>query len=587
MVFAHHPRTGAAVLALACAVALASSCTRGGRKSEERKAAASEERSARPPPGIAADWWEGRLPPEVYEGTPRYGGTLVVRVHSEPPSLNAIVDSDLITTWMLDRKVLQSLAALDSTRHPDYPLKPVLAESWEVSPDGLTFTFRLRRGVKWHDGQPFTGQDVVATVKKILDPGVRAMHLRNYFEDLEEIRTAPGDDFTVIARYRKPYFMAFRFLATLAIYPKHVLDVAGDLMSHPIHRAPVGTGPFRFKEWITADRIVFERNEDYWGRKAYLDRVVYRLVEDHTSAFQLLQKGEFDLFTPVQPQAWVNDMPAIEALVKGYNRIRFFDVNYMWIGWNQDRPFFRDRGVRLALTYAMDREAMRQKFLLGMDRPTTCHFYPESDSCDSTLDPRPYDPKKAAALLDEAGWKDTDGDGVRDKGGVPFRFTFLVTSSSVFLGKLTPYLQQELRKLGIEMEIKKVAWALFIQMVREHKFDAVSMMWGNTDVHSDPFQIWHSSQAKDGSNYISYANPEVDALIEKARVTLDDEARSELYRWFGRILHDENPYTFLYNRPTLDVVRKNVRGIRPAVPWYDLEDVWLADAPGGGAPVRR
>src|SRR5689334_17107609 len=174
-----------------------------------------------------ASWREGTLPASVYQGPPRRGGTLVVRLDQEPPSLDMLTDSALAIDWMLERKVLESMAELDASRHPDYSLKPALATGWSVSPDQLTFTFHIRRGVKWHDGAPFSGKDVVATVRKILDPDVRAMHLRNNFADLAEISTAPGDDFTVIARYRKPYFLAFRALATLVIYPAHLLEKAG------------------------------------------------------------------------------------------------------------------------------------------------------------------------------------------------------------------------------------------------------------------------------------------------------------------------------------------------------------------------
>jgi peptide/nickel transport system substrate-binding protein len=571
------------VLAVLACLALSACFVRG----EGERSTKAKEREAKLAAAVEETdpWLRGELPPEVNEDTPKRGGTLVVRMYSEPPSLNKITDSDYATTLMLDRKVYESLAELDADRHPDYPLKPLLAESWSVSEDGLTFTFKVRRGVRWHDGRPFSGKDVVATIEKILDPKVRAMHLRNQFELLESVRTAPGDDFTVVANYREPYFLALRSLATLPIYPKHLLDEAGDMLKHPIHRAPVGTGPFRFEQWITADRITFVRHEDYWGRKAWLDRIVYRLVENPTVAFQLLQQGQFDLYLMLQPAQWVKEMPKVESLRENYHRVRFFHPNYAWIGWNTRRPFFADRNVRLAMTYLMDREGMRRSFLYGLDRPTTCHFYSESSSCDPSLEPRPYDPELAVRLLDESGWVDSDGDGIRDRDGVPFRFTFLITSSSVFLGKLAPYLQQELRKVGIAMDIKRVEWALFTQMLREQEFDVCSLLWGNTDVVSDPFQIWHSSQAASGSNYISYANPELDRLIEEARRELDDERRSALYRRLGRILYDENPYTFLYTRPSLDAVKKNVRGLRPAVPWYDLEDVWLDD--GAGAEAGR
>jgi peptide/nickel transport system substrate-binding protein len=522
-----------------------------------------------------SDWQEGRLPKSVYESEPRSGGTLVARLDQEPPSLDKLTDSALAIDWLLERKVLESMAELDASRHPDYSLKPALATDWIVSPDQLTFTFHIRRGVTWHDGAPFSGRDVVATVQKILDPMVRAMHLRNNFADLADISTKPGDDFTVIAHYRKPYFLAFRALATLLIYPAHLLAKAGDVLHSPLHRAPVGTGPFRFEEWRSGDHISFVRNQRYWGRKAYLDRVVYRIVLDPAVGFQLLQQGDFGLYLSLQPQQWVRDLETAGLRGK-VHRIKFFNPNYNWIGWNEERPWFKDARVRQAMNYAIDTEGIRTSFLLGLDRPTTCHFYLDSSACDHSLAPRPWDPARAAKLLDEAGWIDHDGDGVRDKDGVPFRFTFLMNADSTFLAKLTPYMQQELHKLGVEMEIRKVDWALFTQLVEEHKFDATSLRWGNSDVVQDPYEIWHSSQSKDGSNFVFFKDPDVDTLIEAARATLDDAVRNQLYRSMGRRLYEEAPYTFLYSRPSLDAVRADVRGIRPSVAWYDLQDVWLA-----------
>jgi peptide/nickel transport system substrate-binding protein len=529
----------------------------------------------RPPAPADPDWQEGRLPAAASQGAPRSGGTLVVRLDQEPPSLDKLTDSSLAIDWLLERKVLESMAELDASKHPDYTLKPALATDWTVSPDQLTFTFHLRRGVAWHDGVPFTGKDVVATVRKILDPSVRAMHLRNNFADLAEIATAPADDYTVVARYRRPYFLAFRALATLVIYPAHLLATAGDLLHSPLHRAPVGTGPFRFEEWKAGDRISFVRNERYWGRSAYLDRLVYRFVTEPAVGFQMLKQGEFDLYLQLQPQQWLRDLEA--AGLKGrLHRIKFFNPNYNFIAWNEERPFFSDPRVRRALNYAIDTEGVRKSFLFGLDRPTTCHFYLDSSACDRALAPRPFDPARAAQLLDEAGWTDHDGDGVRDKDGVPFRFSFLINSDSAFLEKLAPYLQQELRKLGIEMGIAKADWARFIQLVGEHRYDATSLRWGNSDVVQDPYEIWHSSQAKDGSNFISFKDPTADALLEAARAALDDARRNQLYRQLGRLLYDEAPYTFLYSRPSLDAVRDRVRGLRPSVAWYDLQDVWLA-----------
>jgi peptide/nickel transport system substrate-binding protein len=299
------------------------------------------------------------------------------------------------------------------------------------------------------------------------------------------------------------------------------------------------------------------------------------VVPDPAVGFQMLKQGEFDLYLQLQPQQWLRDLEAA-GLKARLHRIKFFNPNYNFIAWNEERPYFADKRVRQALNYAIDTEGARKTFLFGLDRPTSCHFYLDSAACDHALSPRPFDPARAAQLLDEAGWRERDKDGVRVKGGVPFRFTFLINSDSTFLEKLAPYLQQELRKLGIAMEIEKADWAHFIQLVGDHRYDATSLRWANTDVAQDPYEIWHSSQAKDGSNFISFRNPAADALIESARAALDDARRNELYRKLGRLLYDEAPYTFLYSRPSLDAVREGVHGLRPSVAWYDLQDVWLA-----------
>jgi peptide/nickel transport system substrate-binding protein len=533
---------------------------------------------------LPSDWLEGRLPDDMSRAAPVRGGTLTVRLTAEPSSLDLLTDGDMLSQWLLSRKVYQGLARIDGSV-PDAPLVPELATSWTMSDDGRVATFTLREGVRWHDGRPFGVDDVIATIRKVLDPSVRAMAWRSALSELEEVRRgdAPG---TVVVSFRRPLFLGFRSLATLPVYPKHLLDAAGDLVHHPLHRAPVGTGPFRFESWDTADkRVSFVRNDDYWGRPAPLDRVVYRAVADANVAFQLLQKGEFDLFTGLTPQAWSREMAEVPSLVQDYARIRFFDVNYTWMGWNEVRPFFADARVRKAMTAAVDRPGMLRAFLDGTERQTVCHFHVESEACDPALKPRTYDLAGAARLLDEAGWVDRDGDGLREKDGVPAAFTFLTLSTSVLFGKVAPYLQQQLARVGVRMDIRKVEWAVFLDLVRHHDFDACGLAWGSVDVQQDPHGVWHSSQIAEGSNYVSYANPEADRLIDEARAELDDAKRSALFRRFGRLLYEDEPYTFLFNRPTLDAARRGLRGLKPRVGWYDLEEVgWSAEALAGTRP---
>jgi len=481
---------------------------------------------------------------------------------------------------MTQGRIYETLLRIDSRDHPRYRLLPSAAESYEESPDHLTFTFRLRAGMRFHDGHPVEAHDLVATLDRVLDPTLPTASARSSFLEVAGYRAL--DERTFQVRLSRPYFLFFRQLATtLPILPKHLIE-AGDFRANPLHRAPVGSGPWRFSGWKTQREIVFERNDDYWGRKPWLERLVLRIVPDPTVAAQLFERGEFDLMTQIPHSTWVA-MPQSRRLVTDYHRIRFFPKNYEWVGWNARRAVFADKRVRRAMALLFDREAFNRALLFGLEQPTTCHFYQDGPDCDPALRPLPYAPEEAARLLAEAGWTDGDGDGVLDRDGIPFRFTFLAPANSVFLSKLSLALQQACRKAGIEMEIATLEWAAYLERIHARDFDACSMAWGDTDVESDPHAVWHSSQAESGSNFVGFVNPEADALIERARTEFDPARRSALFRELGRILYDEQPYMWLNVRPDLEAVHKRVRGLSPSLNFYDFSSVWIDPA----APERR
>ncbi len=522
-------------------------------------------------------WLEGRLPESVLQGSPKRGGTLHVRVPTEPPGLNRLHDQ-LREAWMvryLVGTVYEALAEIDKADHPRYRLEPLLAESWVESEDHLTLTVKLRKGVRFHDGTPMTARDVKATLDAVMNPENLTASIRSYFVDLDGYRAV--DDHTFELKWKKPYFLANRnFLTTLVVMPAHALK--GDFDKLAINRAPIGTGPFRFSAWETGRAIRFVRNDDYWGEKAFLDGFVVHTVKDHTVATELWQRGTFDLMTFIQPPVWksleTND-PKHAWAIERYHRIKFPENQYSWIGWNHERPFFADARVRKALAHLYPVEHVYKNIDLGLEEPTTCPYYRDSPSCDRAIEPLPYDPAEARRLLAEAGWTDSNGDGVLDKDGVPFKFSFMVNPHSVRMNKLAPLLKQELRKVGIEMEIEKVDQALYVQRMRTHSFDAGALAWASGEVMQDNYQIFHSSQAEGGSNYVSYKDREVDELLERIRVEFDDERRHALERRLHKKLFDDQVYLFMTNRVQLDAVKKSVKGIRPSVAWYDLARVWL------------
>ncbi|MCC6335065.1 MAG: hypothetical protein IT380_13890 [Myxococcales bacterium] len=531
-----------------------------------------------PVPAPSAEWMQGKLPAPKPGEAPKKGGTFTLRVNLEPTGLTRLHDqmAEGTMTRLTVGPIYETLGRVDP-KAPEGPLLPLLAEAWEESDDHLTLTVRLRGGVRFHDGSPLTAKDFKAVVDVILNPKNATAAIRNYLADLDAV-TAP-DERTLVVKWKRPYFLANRtFLGTIPAMPAKALD--GDFDALPIHRAPIGTGPFRFEKWEAGSSMSYARHDGYWGQKAWVDRVVIRFVKDETVAAQLWERGEFDLMTRIPPTVWRAVEAPVEAnrwAITGYQRSAFVENTYTWIGWNERRPFFGDARVRRALALLYPREQVARLVDLGLEPPTTCPYYASKESCDPAITPLPADPGGARRLLDEAGWKDSDGDGVRDKDGVPLRFTFLATTYSVKLGKLLPLFQEALRQGGVEGDIERIDPGAYSSRVRARDFDVIAMSWSSTDAVQDVFQIFHSSQAKEGSNSVGYANPEVDALLEQIRTEFDPKARAALERQVHRKLFDDQVYLFLSLRPQLDAVKNRVRGLVPGIAWYRLQDVWLSE----------
>ena len=533
--------------------------------------------------GPGREWLEGRLPPEVNAGQPVPGGSFTIRIGSEPTGLNILDDGCAIdaTVHYLLGPMYETLFEID--REPPYKLLPLLAESYEESEDRTTQVVRLRRGVRFHNGQHFTSKDVKAVLDAVLDPNHRTTIHKSYFADLASYE-APTE-YTVMLRWKKPNYLGFRGFATaVAMVPWRSLQ--GDFSSLALNKEPIGTGPFRFEHWEPNREISLVNHEQYWGKHAYLSKVILRIVKDQTLANQLFERGEFDLMTSIQPVVWrALEKPDAQNAwaVRNYNRIYVLANNFSWIGWNQQRPFFRDRRVRTALAMLFPYEQVRQNIDLGLEIPTTCPFYIESAYCDPDVIRLEYNPERARRLLSQAGWADTNGDGILDKDGLPFHFTLLISAHSVRMGKIAAVLQVEYKKLGIEMDVEKVEFPRLTERMLKHQFDAAFLLWINSDFEQDNYAVFHSSQSQ-ASNFVSYSNPEVDRLLVETRQTFDDRRRIQVNRALHRLLYHDQVYNFVSVRPTLDAVKKRVRGIRPSPTWYDLRRVWIE--PEGSAESR-
>ena len=478
---------------------------------------------------------------------------LVLSLASDPPTLNPVTATDS-TSAQVNKYIFESLLDRDNET---LELVPRLAKRWEVSPDKLTYTFWLRPGVLWHDGAPLTADDVVYTFERMRDPKVDAAMLRNYFRDVTKIEKAGEDSVRFV--YARPYFRALEVIGGAKIIPRHAFEDGQDFNTHPLGRSPVGTGPYRFVEWKTGRSIELARNDSYWGEKPAISGVSYSIIPDRMVAFQLLKKGALDL-SSIRPIQWARQTES-SSFASRFDKYRYYLPNYFYIGWNMRKPLFSDGRVRIAMTMLINRKEILEKIHFGQGEIVASNFYRFGKNYDASIEPYPFDPQRARALLDEAGWVDTDGDGIRDKDGVAFKFRLLSAAGDRFSQSLGLFLREELSKVGIVMEVQQFEWATMLDLLSRREFDAASLAWSTT-LEEDPYQVWHSSQAIEGSNFVGFSNARADELIEEARREFDPDRRAVLYREFQQILHREEPYTFLFTLPSLVAVAKRFENVK-------------------------
>ena len=402
----------------------------------------------------------------------------------------------------------------------------------------------------------FTADDVVYSFKKIMDPKVDCPHLKVYYQDIEKVTKI--DDYTVQFKYKRPYFLALEFCGGMPIVPKHVFDDGGDFNKHPAGRAPIGTGPYVFISWDTNRAIIVRKNENYWKKTPEIKEILFKIIQDQTVALQVLKKGDMDVMGLRQIQ-WARQTES-DKFNSMFQKLEYYTPGFSYIGWNLRRPYFKDKRVRQALTMLIDRQKILDKLYFGLGQIVTGQFFIFSPDYSPNIKPWAYDPEAAKALLTEAGWTDHDGDGVRDKDGVPFSFDFLVSAGGRARINFATILKEDLKGAGIEVKIKQLEWSSFLKNLHDRDFDATTLGWA-MGVENDPYQLWHSSQIDAGSNYIGYSNKEIDQIIEEARVEFNPKKREVLYHKFNGILHDEQPYTFLYCLASLVVVDRRFENV--------------------------
>ncbi len=485
--------------------------------------------------------------------SPAYGDAIVEGTIGEASTLIPVLASDAASLAVAGQ-IYNGLVKYDK----DLNIVGDLAESFDIARDGLTITFHLRRGVKWHDNAPFTARDVLYSYRVVIDPKTPTA----YAEDFKQVKsiTAP-DDYTVRVTYGAPYAPALASWGA-AILPAHLLE-GQDITKSPLARKPVGTGPYRFKEWVAGQKVVLESNHDYFEGRPWIDRYIYRIIPDTSTMYMELKAGAVDLMnlTPVQ---FARQTTSTRFTAR-FNKYRYPSSGYVYMGYNLRHPLFTDKRVRQALTAAINKEELIHGVLFGMGQKAVGPIIPGRWAYNPHVKDIAYDPRHAAELLAQAGWREKNSDGILVKDGKPFSFTILTNQGNQQRLLTAQIVQQRLRFVGIDVRIRVVEWATFLkEFVDKGNFQVVMLGW-NTSQDPDMYDIWHSSKTNPGElNFIGYKNAEVDRLLVEGRSTFDIEKRKKAYFRIQDILADEQPYTFLYVPDALPVVSSRIRGVKPA-----------------------
>ena len=506
------------------------------------------------------------------EDVPAYGDRLVDASIGDATNLIPMIAGDAASHAIAGQLYL-SLLKYDKNLN----LTGQLAESWQVAADNKTITFHLKPNLHWTDGKPLTAADCAFTLQLMQDKHTQSAYKADYA--LVSAYEAP-DARTFIVHYREPFSPALASWSSLAILPQHIF--AGvDIMHTSLSRQPAATsGPYQLKAWQPQQSILLTANPHYFDGPVWISERLTRIIPDRATQFLELSAGKLDS-AGLSPTQYSRLFPRNTFLTSHYNRYKYLDFVYTYLGFNLKRKPFDDRRVREAIAYAIDRQEILKGVQLGLGETLATPYKPGTFWVNKAIQPRPFDPQQARALLNAAGWRDSDHDGVLDKRGRPLSFTILTNNGNKQRENAATIMQQRLKKVGIAVKVRLVEWSAFIEnFINKRNFDAVILGW-SLSPDPDQFTIWHSSQTGPRQfNFLSYSNAKVDAALEQARRTFDRQRRKQLYDIMQQEIHHDVPMVFLFAPYSLPVMHKRIHGIHPAPAGigYNSEK-WYVPAP--------
>ncbi|HEX7151810.1 MAG TPA: ABC transporter substrate-binding protein [Thermoanaerobaculia bacterium] len=523
------------------------------------------EKKAPPPANTAAT--------AADDETPQDGGTIVRRLEADVTSLNPVVASSLY-----DRRL--AFLIFSPLVHIDTDLRPIpgLADSWEISPDGRLYTFKLNPKATFSDGTPVKASDVLFTIRKIVDPASESVQIAGNFEHFDSANSKAVDDHTLVVAFRHAQAsQLLRFNDVMAV-PERIYSKGN--FKQDFTNTPIGSGPYKLVRRVPGQELVLERRADYWAKPPYLQTIVFKVINDNNTAWNALKRGDIDE-TALQSETWFReqDNPQLKRRLEFR---RFYTLNYNYVGWNTRDPLFADKRIRQALTMCLDRPALINDIYRGTARAMNGPFTPGEWAYNPAVRTIEYDPEGAKRAFASAGWLDTNGDGVLDKNGKPFEFDLILTSGSSTGAQFAQLYQAGMRSVGVKANIVTMEGTAAIQRILAGNFQAAYLGW-DLDPDPDPYTLYHSSQFPPrGQNFVFYKNPEADRLLETARLELDFDERVKQYHRFHEVVADDQPYTWAIQVSLKWGFTNRVKGVKESrggyglVMWYPGElDWWI------------
>src|SRR5437867_4104867 len=497
-------------------------------------------------------------------------GTLVVGLVAEPVNLDPAQVTDLNSN-RVGRRIVETLVTFpdESTQ-----IVPGLAESWAISKDGLKYTFKLRKGVSFHDGTPLNAEAVKFSIERQIIPEHPFNKLGKYpfanyfFGNVKAVEAVDPQTVEFILKEPRASFLAVLTAGAASIVSPTAVRKLG--VDYPL--TPVGTGPFKFVAWDRGQRVVLEKNAGYWKHPVKIDRVIYRPIVEGQARLTELLTGALDLIVDTPPDF----VPQLESNPK-VMVLKQVGVHVWYLGINNQKKPFDDKRVRQALNYAVNKEALVRDVLKGTGSFSRGPVLPNTWGADAALKAYPYDPERAKKLLADAGYPNG------------FSTTLWVPESGSGMQlpvAMSTVIQSNLKAVGVNVALQTMEWGAYLAKLRTKEQDLFALSWmaGNEDPDLVMYPLLHSSQwTPNGPNRALYKNEKYDELLHQARLTTDQKKRAELYREAQRILVDDAPWVFVDHEIQTAAHAKRVQGFK-LHPSFDLRvetiSLKLVRAPG-------